>query len=347
MTNAIRISGVSVLGLSSLLLIGACQTTLPLRNQTNFTQQQTQGDWQVQKGTPQPRYNLQANAIGNAIYVTGGFNDQDILETFERFDPQTQTWTALPMMPVPRYIHTASVLNQQVYAIGGYNFAQKTDNLIQSFSQAGALQPNPVGRGAIKQVDRFDPQTGQWSAVAPLQTERFMAMSETLGGKIYVAGGGDLQRRMLDSIEAYDPKTQQWQVIGKLPVARAWGQLLSDGQSLFLIGGLNAGGIYTGQIDRYDTKTGKWQLNALPPLPEGRAGFAAAWTAQGIVVTGGTNPNGFQQQTLLLKPGESQWQNLPDLVPGRAGLDLVATPNGLYAFGTDAWYTNNTLKLDL
>lgn len=337
-----------VLG-SALMGLFACQSAQPLPTPAALFQRQSQTAWQVLKGTPQPRYNLQANAIGDAIYVSGGFNDQIILDTFERFEPQTQTWTALPKLPVPRYIHTASVLDQQVYVIGGFNFAQKTDSLIQSLTQPGspARFLLPRGQGAINNVERFNPQTGQWSAVAPLQTERFMAMSESLSGKIYVAGGGDYQRRLLDSMEVYDPQQQSWTMGAQLPEARAWGQFVTDGQSLYLIGGLNAGGQYTGQIDRYDPQTAKWHLNALPALPEGRAGFAAVWTAQGLIVTGGTNPNGFQQSTLLLKPGANQWQALADLQPGRAGLDLVALPGALFGFGTDAWYSNNTLKLSL
>lgn len=343
-----RYTGICTIIGSGLIVLSACQTASPSRTPVLVFQQHSQAAaWQVLKGTPQPRYNLQANAIGEAVYVSGGFNDRAILDTFERFDPQTQSWSALPNLPVPRYIHTALVLNQQLYLIGGYNFAQKTASLIQSFTQPGSLPRQVTGQGAIKTVDRFDPQTGKWSAVAPLLTERFMAMSASIGGKIYVAGGGDNQRQMLDSMEVYDPQQQAWTIAAKLPEARAWGQLVSDGRSLYLIGGLNAAGQYKPQIDRYDPQTGQWQFNVLPALPEGRAGFAAAWTAQGLIITGGTNADGFQKSTLLLKPGAQQWQSLADLEPGRAGLSLVPLGGALYAFGTDAWYSNNTLKLDL
>lgn len=337
--------------LTVLTALAACQSqrspvfqtgTTPIRS--GFSQQSALKQWQVQKGTPQPRYNLQANIINNEIYVSGGFNDRDILNTFERFNPQTQLWSALPAMPSPRYIHTASVLHQNLYVIGGYQFNASTASLLASLTTT-PLQNAPE-RGAVATVDRYNPATQEWSPVAPLRMPRFMPMSVSHQGKIYVAGGGDAGRQMLDSIEVFDPAAQLWAQGEKLPDARAWGQLVSDGNFIYLIGGLNAQGQYMSRIDRYDTTQKTWQTNALPALPTGLAGFGAALTPQGLVVSGGTTPEGFKPETHVLNLKQpSGWQHIANMEPARAGLALVSTSQGLYAMGTDAWYTNNTLKL--
>lgn len=323
--------------LTVLLGTNACQGPTPtaVRNQTVSSLSQAQG-WQELKSMPEPRYNLQASLLKGKIYTSGGFNDANILDSFERFDPETGQWEILPPMPAPRYIHAAASLNDELYLMGGYQFNRPIEALLK-----GDIDP----KGAIDRIDRYSPVTGQWQALAPMPSPRFMAMAASLGGKIYLAGGGGINRQLLDSMDVYDPASNTWSSAAPLPEARAWGELISDGRYLYVLGGMGANQSYPTAIHRYDAQTNTWKLSALPPLPEGRGGLAATWETAGITVAGGANPNGFSQRVDFLDLGTGQWQALPPISPGRGGLDLVRHSRGLYLFGTDAWYTNNSLFL--
>lgn len=283
---------------------------------------------------PEARYNLQATAVGEHFYLTGGFNDAAILDQFEQFDPRTQTWRVLPPLSTPRYIHAAVNLNNELYLMGGYRIGTNTKALLENQTEA---------RGAIGLVEKYNPQSGKWQRLPDLLEPRFMPAATTHQGKIYVAGGGS-QKGILNSVEIFDTQTQSWQKGPSLPEGRVWGKLLSDGQFLYYLGGMTPYKEYTAEVLRFDPQTQTWQ-KAPFSLPTGRAGFAASITPQGLYLAGGTNPGGFIKTAHLFDFKRNQWKALPAMEPGRAGLDMVAAPQGLYLFGTDAWYTNNALVL--
>jgi hypothetical protein len=329
------------LSLAALLLaLGSCSPIPPqalssqvaLQSQSNLPKQ----NWQVLNPMPEPRYNLQVTALQGKIYLSGGFNDRAVLDSFEVFEPASRTWQTLPPIPGPRYIHAAVALDSSLYLIGGYKLGAQTRQL---------LSGQALTRGAMGEVDRYDATTQRWEALPPLQTPRFMPAATVHQGQIFVAGGGGPERQILSSIEIYQPQTRTWKKGFELPEPRVWGQLLSDGRYLYWLGGINANKNYLSQIDRFDPQTGQWKMNAFPAMPVARAGFAATINAEGIYLVGGTNEQGFVAQADFLNFKTGQWQSLPPIQPARAGAGLVSDPQGLYLFGTDAWYTNNALFL--
>lgn len=292
--------------------------------------------WKTLPSMPEPRYNLQANTLGNKIYLSGGFNDQTILDTFERFDPQLNQWETLPPLPSPRYIHGSTVLNKELYLIGGYAFQSNPERLMQ-----GQL---PL-RGALPTVDRYQPITGKWQSLAPLNEARYMPATTNFKGQIYVVGGAH-KGVMSDTMEVFNPTTNQWTIHPtRLPNPWVWGQLVNDGRYLYLIGGSTREEKFMTGIQRFDPTTGQWQKNALPPMKTPRAGFSATLTKKGIYVFGGTNYEGFVGSNEYYSFKDKQWLSLPKLTPPRAGSSSVFFGKGFYLFGTDAWYTNNALYL--
>ena len=101
----------------------------------------------------------QAVALPDGIYIIGGFDGSNYLNTLWKLDPTTFKLQALPPMNVER-AHFSAVLSQNcghIYVIGGYN------------SQSGAL----------KSVERFDVLTQTWALVAPMHKKRFMHASHS------------------------------------------------------------------------------------------------------------------------------------------------------------------------
>ena len=80
---------------------------------------------------------------------SGGSNRDDgsrsNLNSMERYDPISDTWTEMPPMNRSRGAASIAALNNCLYAVGGYDSGQW-----------------------LNEVERFDPQIGQWTLVAPL-----------------------------------------------------------------------------------------------------------------------------------------------------------------------------------
>jgi len=289
--------------------------------------------WHILPGMSEPRYNLQATVIKGEIYLTGGLNDR-ILDTFEKFDPESGEWEKLPNLPQPRYIHSAVNLNDKLYLIGGYNFRENNLNLVKGQSK----------RGAMSAVEMYDPETEKWTSKASLLQPRFMPGAVVFANKIYVAGGAS-NGKILDSVEMYDPEKNTWQLIAKTPNPVVWGKLVTDNKYLYLIGGSTTENQYLESIDRFDPMTKTWTENYLPPPPVKRTASGVTINEKGIYVAGGSNEQGFVNNCDFYDFQQKKWFSLPSLNPPRGGIDLVSIAQGLFLFGTDAWYTNNTLFL--
>jgi N-acetylneuraminic acid mutarotase len=79
------------------------------------------------------------------IYVCGGSDGLDTLNTMERFNISEQIWENLPPMGVPRLGHAAAVVRGRLYVIGGYD-----------------------GQEVLDTFECFDPASGCWGPILPM-----------------------------------------------------------------------------------------------------------------------------------------------------------------------------------
>jgi len=91
-------------------------------------------------------------AMDKCFYVFGGWTAGRLTSSVERFDLEAYLWTTMEAMAVPRCEARAVVMSHKIYVCGGLCPAQ-TEN---------------VELVASASVDRFDPMTGSWKAVAPM-----------------------------------------------------------------------------------------------------------------------------------------------------------------------------------
>ena len=106
-------------------------------------------------------------------------------------------------MAAARFSHAVAVPDGQLYAVGGFN----DDN------------------GFLSSVERYDPATNAWEAVAPLTLARFGARVAALEGKLYAVGGrieDDEVDRPANSVERFDPATNAWEEVAPMATARAF-----------------------------------------------------------------------------------------------------------------------------
>ena len=67
----------------------------------------------------------------------------------------------------------------------------------------------------LSSVECFDPSTGQWSAVVPMNTMRFTHGVAVVDGKLYAVGG-----YTVSSVECFDPSTGVWSVVAPMSTTR-------------------------------------------------------------------------------------------------------------------------------
>ena len=117
-------------------------------------------------------------------------------------------------------------------------------------------------------VERYDPATNVWEAVAAMGTERVGHCAAVLDGKLYVAGGKDIYTDNLssaDSVERYDPATNAWELVAAMSgvrsaLAATLSMVVLD-EKLYAAG--NRNGEPLNSKERYDPATNTWEVLAM------------------------------------------------------------------------------------
>ncbi|MCZ6599037.1 MAG: hypothetical protein O7B99_15475 [Planctomycetota bacterium] len=235
--------------------------------------------------------------VDGRVLLSGGFElaAATTLDTFELFEPQTQTFVpGVGTMQHPRSEHSGTLLaDGRVLLFGGVD-------------DTGAV---------VASGDLWDPATGLAVPIAPMSTPRVLHTATLLSdGRVFVAGGvtyfdpADVFFTLdtaLSSTEIYDPATDSWQPGPTLTerLAHHAASLLASGDVL-ITGGIEADSLFgfpvldwTDACVRYDPVADA--LVPTAPLLVERARHAQLTLPDGrAVVTGGEHTVGFELEVL-------------------------------------------------
>ncbi|XP_076992736.1 kelch-like protein 5 isoform X3 [Tamandua tetradactyla] len=150
-----------------------------------------------------PRSTVGVAVLGGKLYAVGGRDGSSCLKSVECFDPHTNKWTLCAQMSKRRGGVGVTTWNGLLYAIGGHD--APASNLTSRLSDC---------------VERYDPKTDMWTAVASMSISRDAVGVCLLGDKLYAVGGYDGQT-YLNTVEAYDPQTNEWTQVAPLCLGRA------------------------------------------------------------------------------------------------------------------------------
>ena len=153
------------------------------------------GNWVELPSLTHARAAPAAAVVGDKLVVVGGQNAKQLVPQTEVFDGSA--WKDAADMPTPRE-HLAAVSDgTYVYTIGG--------RLLSSDKNSAALE-------------RFDPQSGTWTKLAPMPTPRGSFGATYIDGRI-VAVGGEEPTRVLEVAEMYDIADGKWTTLPPMPTA--------------------------------------------------------------------------------------------------------------------------------
>jgi len=232
--------------------------------------------WSVGPDLPEaaPKHHLAGAVLDGKIYIASGFSGiidgpppgvfRPIAKTFVL---EAEGWRELSEQPIARGGATAQALDGKLYVAGG-----------------GITE-----RGALRDLQVYDPATDRWSAAAPMPTERQHLASCALDGKLLALGGWFSEtQQVLGAAELYDPITDSWTAVDDVPTPRGGFAAAALDGVCHTVGGesWHAGlpGTY-GAHEAFELATQSWRV--LPDLPQPRHGLGVAVIADTLYAVGG------------------------------------------------------------
>ncbi|MBX3410590.1 MAG: immunoglobulin domain-containing protein [Phycisphaeraceae bacterium] len=234
----------------------------------------TSGTWSsLGSGTD---YSVYALAVlpGGEMIAGGRFNTAGGVgaSRIARYNPNTGVWSAMGegvTINLPHYtaeVWSLAVLSDGDVIVGGL------------FTTAGGV--------AAKNIARYNPSTGEWSALAS-GTEgggvRALAVlpggDVVVGGQFWAAGGADVR-----NIARYNPATGVWSALDPILNSDVYALLVLPGGDVLVAGD------YGGSIALFDPATGSGQIldtgmndfaSALAMMPEGEVIAGGGFTTAG------------------------------------------------------------------
>ncbi|XP_028175970.1 kelch-like protein 5 isoform X1 [Ostrinia nubilalis] len=202
------------------------------------------------------RHGLGVAVLGDGpnspIYAVGGHDGWIYLNSVERWDACSRTWTIVSPMTGARSTCGVAALRGRLYAVGGRD-----------------------GGACLRSVECYDPTTNHWTNCAAMTRRRGGVSVCAAGSYLYALGGHEAPANTvggrLACVERYDPAADSWLLLARLSYGRdAIGSCLL-GDRIVAVGGYD-GVQYLCVVEVYDSESNCWRK--LAPLSTGRAGAA-------------------------------------------------------------------------
>jgi kelch-like protein 10 len=240
---------------------------------------------------------------GFNIYVIGGYNGEDCLNSCRCFNAVAKTWCEVSPMHERRLYLSVAVLDGLVYAMGGID---------------GSLNLNTA--------ERYDHRTNRWSIIAPMNERRFNSSATTLNGKIYIVGGFNGEEHM-NSAEVYDPEVNQWTFIENMLFVRSGVSCIAYHGCVYAIGGTNGESCMCSG-EKYNPATKAWMQ--IPDMSQPRMKFGVAVIDDMIFAIGGLQDATLMSAVESYDEKSNEWIAARDMnvyVSGLSACVIVGLPN--------------------
>ena len=315
--------------------------------------------WVAAAPLPLARGHVTGAVVNGFAYAIGGVIGHDPyqidLADVHRYDPASDTWSAMASLPTPRS-HTEPstfVRNGRIVVIGG--------------------RSRPRGEETIPDVTEYNPATNQWRALAPLPQGRLAPIAAQVGDRVLVAAGGARDALPDNNVVWIGRFDSAWEPLGRMPVplGEVAGGIIGDrlflfghdghqtlalnlgtgqwdpvtehpvrimrghhhaaevvGNRLYVIGGLGGG---DGEVQIFDPERDQWSFGPRMPFASGSA--ASAVIGGMIYVAGGIVGDRTTRLAARLDPATGQWTAIAPMPRGRNHAASATDGSRLYVFG--------------
>lgn len=286
--------------------------------------------WTTKRPLPVERFEGFAVERGGSVLFVGGITGVlgDIRTAnpstrVDVYDPARDAWSDGPSLPMAAPKHHLAVAQREssVYVLGGF------DGIIGKTANEPFI---PIGRAFVLEGDA-------WRELASPPRARGGATAQSIGGKIYVAGGAPNEGEApFAELDVYDIASDAWSVGPPMPTAREHvASCAIEGKFLVVGGWIGPGNFASRSAEWFDPATGAWEK--LPDMPTARGGLAAATAVDGCHVLGGEDwklplPGTFATHEIF-EPRERVWKAALPMPTARHGFGLTRLGDALYAIG--------------
>ncbi|CAF1040150.1 unnamed protein product [Rotaria magnacalcarata] len=251
----------------------------------------------LQSLTKRRRY-AAAAAIGKRLYVVGGYDGRQRMNSVECLDlsQENATWQPVASLTYRRALPGVCVHQNLIYVCGGFDgslrlastecYDEKTDvwtigeDMHVGREGAGLVSIDDHlyciggydGLSLLQTVEKYDINLGRWSQMAPMLTPRSGAGCATIDHYIFACGGFDGTIH-LSSVERYDSQTNQWTNVTSMSVRRCYcGSAFIRGR-IAVIGGYDGTSLLD-TVEVYDSDKDEWTIESQMLTPRCDSGFA-------------------------------------------------------------------------
>jgi DNA-binding CsgD family transcriptional regulator len=270
--------------------------------------------WQSRAPMPTTRSGLAAAVYAGRVYAIAGETTEAPTGVVERYDPVSNSWTALLSKPLP-------VADISAAMVGG-----------RIFVPAGRLASGAV----TSTLEVYDPSTDTWQQRSPLPLALSAYALVPFEGRLYLFGGWDGDR-YLDSVFEYDPRTDSWSQKAAMTSARGYAAAVAAAGRIYLVGGYDgtrALALCEEYVPERDNgRDSPWRGRT--PLPEGRYSMGIASVADTIHIIGGRGAeDGEALAPLRYLAALDAWEPFePPLSEPWSSLAMAVVETKLYALG--------------
>eukprot|EP00931_Biecheleriopsis_adriatica_P077421 TRINITY_DN5099_c0_g1_i1.p1 TRINITY_DN5099_c0_g1~~TRINITY_DN5099_c0_g1_i1.p1 ORF type:complete len:1103 (+),score=207.46 TRINITY_DN5099_c0_g1_i1:37-3309(+) len=278
-----------------------------------------------------------AAAVGESVFVFGGYAGNSLLDSAEKYDMSSNTWSALPDMGSARTFCAAAAVGETIFVFGGtdgvsYNSAEKYDlssNTWSDFPILGSKRRCCAvvavgdaifvlggydGDSFLDSAEKYELSSNTWSALPSMCSKRGYCAAAAIGETIFVFGGYDGDS-FLDSAEKYDVSSSTWSALPNMACKRGYCAAAAVREEIFVFGGSDGESSWD-SAEKYDLLSNTW--SAIPNMGSKREGYAAAALGETLFVFGGTCDDS------VLDSAEKYDLSLSS--PSAAQTDLVTSP---------------------
>ncbi|XP_077286886.1 kelch-like protein 23 isoform X2 [Arctopsyche grandis] len=192
------------------------------------------------------RYHCVTAVIGEdqyaVLYAIGGWGEKVAqLNSVERFDAISKTWSEVASMNVSRSGCCCAVLNGNIYVAGGRD-----------------------GDSYVKTFEMYNVKANNWEMKEPFfDTNAYVGMTAA-NGFLYLIGGHVKYQEPISKVCRYDPKSNTWTKVADISSTGCVAAITIRNKPIY-VGGLSP------IMQEYDEENNKW--NNLAPLNVAREGF--------------------------------------------------------------------------
>jgi N-acetylneuraminic acid mutarotase len=274
---------------------------------------------------------MQAAAVvrGGKIWVIGGqvhndrpFPRSDFVATtaVDVFDPAAKTWSPGPPLPAdaPKNHLAVAVQDDVIYLLNGY---VGPDTVTPSQTPTNVAYKLAAGASAWERLPDFPEMRGAGAA------------AQSIGGKLYVAGGGTDEMAALPDTFVFDPRASSWTKLTPIPTPRTHVASCAIGGKMLVFGGFRGSDETLATTEIFDVASSTWKAGPNMPTPRGAA--TAAVLGGGCDVIGGFRwaPAAISAAVERFDPATNRWTTLAPMLVARHSVATAALGTAIYALG--------------